>query len=332
MISIPLLIADGDIPTTHLFARVLRAAHGSVETRYAKTLFGTEVDRSHVVFSRFCRPSHAWLPHYLATRDVGYLYLIDDNFWALTPDIDPHLAAFYAHPAVVETLDTFVRGSRATVVWSKRLGEAIRARLPETRVEYLNPPFDTDKANALLQSAGSRAVDGDVVRIGYPTSRRPGVAPLLEPVVRHVAQRYPGRVVFEFVGWMPDGVADVPGVTLFQNMSPITTGISSSRYRAGGISVLRRCWAAPSMPARRASSTASTAAAASPASTAGSHPTPTTSLMAAPDCSSTIASMPGSPRSSDSSSRRTSGARSRPTPGPTSSATSANARRCAAGR
>lgn len=218
MVSIPLLIADGDIPTTHLFARVLRAAHGSVEIRYAETLFGTEVDRSHVVFSRFCRPSHAWLPHYLATRDIGYLYLIDDNFWALAPDTDPHLAAFYAHPAVVETLDTFVRGSRATVVWSKRLGEAIRARLPETRVEYLNPPFDTAKANALLQSAGSRAVDGDVVRIGYPTSRRPGVAPLLEPVVRRIARRYPGRVVFEFVGWMPDGVADVPGVTLFQNI------------------------------------------------------------------------------------------------------------------
>jgi glycosyltransferase involved in cell wall biosynthesis len=218
MRSIPLLIADGDIPTTHLFTRVLRAAHGSVETRYAETLFGTEVARPHVLFSRFCMPSHAWLPRYLAARDIGYLYLLDDNFWALTTDVDPHLAAFYEHPAVVETLDAFVRGARAAVVWSKRLGEAIQARHPRTRIEYLNPPFDTDKANALLKSAGGPAAIGDVLRIGYPTSRRPGVAPLLEPVVRHIAQRYPRRVAFEFVGWMPDGLADVPGVTLFPNI------------------------------------------------------------------------------------------------------------------
>jgi hypothetical protein len=85
------------------------------------------------------------------------------------------------------------------VVWSKRLGEAIRTRLPETRIEYLNPPFDTDRANALLEEADSRAADTDVVRIGYPTSRRPGIAPLLEPVVRHIAQRHSNRVAFEFV-------------------------------------------------------------------------------------------------------------------------------------
>ena len=48
MASIPLLIADGDIPTTHLFARVLRAAHDGVETRYAKTFFGADIARPHV--------------------------------------------------------------------------------------------------------------------------------------------------------------------------------------------------------------------------------------------------------------------------------------------
>lgn len=211
----PLLIADGDIPTTHLIARVLRAAHGDVETRYRETLFGADVLRPHLLFSRFCVPSHAWLPRYLAARDVGYLYLLDDNFWELTSEIDPHLARVYGHPAVVETLDAFVRASRAVVVWSRRLGGAIRARFPEVRIEYLNPPFDTDKANALLASTPGAGAGSDVVRIGYPTSRRLAVAPLLEPVVRHVAQRYAGRVAFEFVGWMPDGVADVRGVTLF---------------------------------------------------------------------------------------------------------------------
>jgi hypothetical protein len=214
----PLLIADGDIPTTHLFARVLRAAHGDLEIRYAGTLFGAEVRRAHVLISRFCMPSHAWLPRYLERRNVGYLYLLDDNFWALSADVDPHLAAFYGHPAVVATLDQLVLGARAVVVWSRRLGEAVRARLPGTRVEYLNPPFDTDKASALLASANGARGDAGIVRIGYPTSRRPAVAALLEAVVRHIAARFQGRVLFEFVGWMPDGLADVRGVTLFQHM------------------------------------------------------------------------------------------------------------------
>lgn len=218
MVPTPLLIADAIIPTTHLFARILRAAHGSVETRDTYTVFGADIARPHVAFSRFCDPSHAWLPRHLATRKIGYLYLLDDNFWELTAEVDASLAEFYGHPAVVDTLNTFVRGSRAVVVWSKRLGDAIRARLPETLIEYLNPPFDTDKVNALLHSAGGMAAERDAIRIGYPTSSRPGVGPLLEPVIRHITQRYPQRVVFEFVGWIPDGLVGVAGVTHFPHL------------------------------------------------------------------------------------------------------------------
>ena len=212
----PLLIADGDIPTTQLVARVLRAAHGDVEIRYPQTLFGTDAIREHLLFSRLCVSTHRWLPAYLAKRGIGYLYFLDDNFWVLTADVDPHLAGFFSHPATVETLDAFIGGARAAVVMSRRLGDAILQRLPDTPIEYLNPPFDTDKANALLADAPRRN-DG-VVRIGYPTSRRPSVAAMLEPVVRHLARRYAGRIAFEFIGWMPDALADVAGVALLQHI------------------------------------------------------------------------------------------------------------------
>jgi hypothetical protein len=215
----PLLVADGDIPTTQLLARVLCAAHGGVEIRYPETLFGADVHRAHVAISRFCHPSHAWLPDYLAARGIGYVYVLDDNFWALTPEVDPYLAPFYGHPATVETLDRFIGRARAVAVMSRRLGEVIAGRLPGTRIEYLNPPFDTDVANALLRAAAAPPREDGVVRIGYPTSRRPSVAALLEPVVRHVAQRYAGRVAFEFVGWMPDALAGVPGVSLLPHVA-----------------------------------------------------------------------------------------------------------------
>lgn len=212
----PLLIADGDIATTQLLARVLRAAHGDVEVRYPDTLFGADVARKQLAFSRLCLPKHAWLPDYLAKRGIGYVYFLDDNFWALTPDVDPHLSVFFSHPETVRTLDAFIGGARAAVVMSRRLGDAIATRLPGIGIEYLNPPFDTDKANALLASTPGR--DDGIVRIGYPTTRRPSVAALLEPVVKHFAQRYAGRVAFEFVGWMPDELADVPGVALLPHV------------------------------------------------------------------------------------------------------------------
>jgi hypothetical protein len=212
----PLLVADGDIPTTQLLARVLRAAHGDVEIRYPDTLFGADVARRHLVFSRLCLPKHSWLPDYLEKRGIGYLYFLDDNFWSLTPDVDAHLSVFFSHPETMRTLDAFIAGARAAIVMSKRLGNAIATRLPATRIEYLNPPFDTDKANALLASTPARE-DG-TIRIGYPTTRRPSVAALLVPVVGHLTQRYAGRVAFEFVGWMPDEIADVPGVTLLPHV------------------------------------------------------------------------------------------------------------------
>jgi glycosyltransferase involved in cell wall biosynthesis len=212
----PLLVADGDIPTTQLLARVLRAAHGDIDIRYPETLFGADVERDVVAFSRFCVPTHAWLPDYLAKRGVGYLYFLDDNFWSLTPDVDAHLSVFFSHPETMRTLDAFIGGARAALVMSMRLGDVIATRLPGTRIEYLNPPFDTDKANALLAATPAR--NDRTIRIGYPTTRRPSVSSLLVPVVEHLAQRYAGRIAFEFVGWMPDELADVPGVTLLPHV------------------------------------------------------------------------------------------------------------------
>jgi hypothetical protein len=214
----PLLIADGDIPTTHIIARVLRAAAGDVEIRYPATLFGTDASRRTVAFSRVCTPTLAWLPRYLAKRGIGYLYCLDDDFWSLDADVDPHLAAFFANPATIATLEAFMRGSRAAVVMSARLGAAIETRLPGTRVEWLNPPFDTERADELLRAFPAPASDRPV-RIAYPTSRRPAVAALLNDVVRHLVQRYKGRVEFEFVGWMPDALAGVSGVTLLPHVS-----------------------------------------------------------------------------------------------------------------
>ena len=210
----PLLVAEGDIPTTRLLARVLEAGYGQVDVRTLDALFGADIARSHVVLSRVCQPSHAWLPRYFAARGLGYLYFLDDNFWELTPEVDAHLAPFYQHPAVIESLDSFVAAASATVVMSDRLAKYIRARFPGAKVEYVNPPFDVELVRQLLATTAPSERPAGQLRIGYPTSRRNSVAPLLVPVVRHVAQKYAGSVEFDFVGWMPDNLACLPGVCL----------------------------------------------------------------------------------------------------------------------
>ena len=82
--SRPLLIADGDIPTTRLVARELRVVYPEVEVRVPETLFGADVRRRPVIVSRLCHPSMRWLPRYLAGQGVRYAYFLDDNFWELT--------------------------------------------------------------------------------------------------------------------------------------------------------------------------------------------------------------------------------------------------------
>lgn len=78
----------------------------------------------------------------------------------------------------------------------------------------MNPPFDVETARRLLAAALPPWKVAEHLRIDYPMSGPSNVAPLLEPAVRHVAQKYVGLVEFDFVGWVPDNPAGPPGVCL----------------------------------------------------------------------------------------------------------------------
>jgi glycosyltransferase involved in cell wall biosynthesis len=215
----PIVVADGDIATTRLVARELQVVYPEVEIRIPESLFGARFEGRSVVVSRLCHPRYRWLPEYLAERGVQYAYFLDDNFWELTPEVDVHLAAFFNHPAVVATLEHFVRAARRVIVWSQRLRDYVAERFPDVEVVQVAPGFDTTVPRRLLAAASpAKHTHDGVLRIGYPTTRRPGVASLLTTVVKHVAAERAGAAKFEFVGWMPDALADVPHVTLFPHM------------------------------------------------------------------------------------------------------------------
>jgi hypothetical protein len=64
------------------------------------------------------------------------------------------------------------------------------------------------------RARGGAGSSNGVVRIGYPTTRRPSVSALIAGIVEGIGARYGDRVQFEFVGWMPDGLERAPNAVL----------------------------------------------------------------------------------------------------------------------
>lgn len=209
----PLLIADGDIPTTRLVARELRVVHPEVEIRIPDTLFGADVRERTIVVSRLCHPTLRWLPAYIAQRGATYAYFLDDNFWELTRESDPYLAAFFTNPEVVATLDTFVRGARRVVTWSPRLAAYVRERFPAADVACVPAGFDASLVPGVLAAMPAPRTDG-VFRVGYPTTRKVALAPLLHEIVTGARAKFGTTMQFEFMGWMPDSIAATGNATL----------------------------------------------------------------------------------------------------------------------
>lgn len=208
----PLLIADGDIATTHIIARVIQKALGAPDVVYPQTLQQARLGGRTVIVSRLCLPELAWLPSYLADRSIPYSYFLDDNFYELTSLYDAHNGAFFSHPAVHATLDKFLARAERIIVMSPTLAGYLRARFPAQHVAEISPPIDL----ALIDQHRRAATENGAarkLRIGYPSTRRPNVAELLANVVKGTLDRHYDDVEFEFIGWMPDALRGVPGVT-----------------------------------------------------------------------------------------------------------------------
>lgn len=228
----PLLIADGDIATTHIIARLMGEAVGAPDIVFPHTLQQARLDGRAVVVSRLCLPELSWLPGYLADRRIPYSYFLDDNFYELTTDYDVHNGAFFSHPAVHSSLDKFLTGAERIIVMSPTLASYLEARFPTQLVAQISPPIDL----ALIDRHRPAQATPNVtkkLRIGYPSTRRPNVAELLASLVMRTLDRHREDVEFEFIGWMPDALRGVAGVTFL----PEVKGYEN--YLAA---VQQRCW------------------------------------------------------------------------------------------
>ena len=226
----PLLIADGDIATTHIIARVIGAALGAPDIVYPKTLQQAQLNGRTIVVSRLCLPELAWLPGYLAARGIAYSYFLDDNFYELDSHYDVHNGAFFAHPAVQATLDKFLTGAERISVMSPTLASYLKARFPAQNIAQISPPIDLALIDRHRPASVSTAT-ARKLRIGYPSTRRPNVAELLASVVLRTLDRHHDDVEFEFMGWMPDALRGMPGVTFLPEVKGYENYVAAVQLR-----------------------------------------------------------------------------------------------------
>ena len=186
--------------------------------------------------SRLCDPGFRWLPGYLHQRGLRYGYFLDDNFWELDASVDRHLAPYFTNPAVIETLDGFVADADVVLVMSKRLRDYIARRHPTARVEYIVPGVDLDRIAASAAGVKPDSRPEGELRIGYPTTRRTTVTDLLVGVIAAMREAHPDRVYFEFVGWVPDQVANADNVRVhphIDNYDDYTAHALARRWDVG---------------------------------------------------------------------------------------------------
>ena len=208
-----LLVPDGRIPTTAIIEPVLRAAvePQSLSVALLDELSIESLAAHHLVFSRVCAPEFAWLPGWLVRNRARYAFFLDDNLWEYRSGSE--VGVYYARPEVRQVLDRFLHHASCVLVNTKPLADAVRARHPAVSIAIVPAPFE------FMERATRPETSGLPLRVGYAgTERGAAFEPVIAAMQAATAAR-PGEFAFEFIGHIPDALADLPDVTCFPDMS-----------------------------------------------------------------------------------------------------------------
>lgn len=207
-----LVIVEAEIATTHLVMQVLRAARQFgimadlvVSSQWkARELSGDILP----IFIRCADPT--MLPYAYALAKVGrpYLYYLDDDFWSL--DVNTPLGAYYSDPHVRKCLDYFVSHAALVLTNTSQLAERLREH--SHKIALVPTFFNFDLLNGVVPEST------DEIRIGFAGSAgRQMDLELIKSAITPVLASNP-RVVFEFIGTMPQGVKPCHRIRSFPPM------------------------------------------------------------------------------------------------------------------
>ncbi|CAN7210842.1 glycosyltransferase [Pseudoxanthomonas sp. LjRoot168] len=213
------LVVDSAGPTATLTSSVLEKCvqPASLHVKLWNQASQHDYHLRPTMFSRVCAPEFSWLPVALARRAARYAYYLDDNLWEYRRD--NALSAYYANPAVRQSLALFIRNATIVLVSSPHLANHLRAEFPKSRVEHVPASFDFDLLAERAPHSRQETAPDRPLRVGYAGSERGGGFSTVVSAIKRTILNRPGAFEFEFIGHMPEELKNTPGVRHFENIS-----------------------------------------------------------------------------------------------------------------
>ena len=119
----------------------------------------------------------------------------------------------------------------------------VRDRFPGSDVVFVAPGFDLAAVERPLAAArGARREGG--FRVGYPTTRKLALAPLLCEIVDRARSAFGAGVQFEFMGWMPEALGNASNAVLLPQVDDYASYLAFMIGRGWDVAI------APLMPGR----------------------------------------------------------------------------------
>jgi glycosyltransferase involved in cell wall biosynthesis len=181
-----------------------------------------------VVFCRNTEPRYAHLVNFLLSRNVPFIYDLDDNFFELP--LDSELGKYYRSPERLDMLNSYMRLANLIRVYSEPLLQ--RAQINNPKVEKVFGPIDLS-----LISSRARHSNSEMIKIVYATSRFDDeLATIFLPALKEVLNDYAGKIEAHFWGWKPSGRYSLQGVryhNLISNYERFLHRFSKAGYDIG---------------------------------------------------------------------------------------------------
>ena len=221
-------LVDGDIPTTAIVSGVLSRAFGdgNVVLKMAEQATYVDLCSRPTIFSRVCSERLSWLPAWMHKAGASYAYFLDDCFWQYYEKND--VADYYARIGVQRSLDEFITKATTVIVSSRHLADQLQQRYKNIEVLLVPAPFDF--TNVTPRDAATDAITAPL-RIGYAGSERRNAFQAVAQAICRILLQFPGKVEFEFIGYMPESLAGTQGVTHFHAIDNYRNFLSFKQSR-----------------------------------------------------------------------------------------------------
>ena len=193
------IISDGDVSTVLLLFQVFKQIDGVdvVNEIRLQNLKLSSLANSLCVFCRNCLPGYDEFPKYLKSRNIPYIYYLDDNLWELKGDTP--IEKYHSHPLVLKSLMSFVENASLVIVSTRRLEDYI-VRLGINNSVTTLPNFIDLKYFDLKPSAETPRKEQ--IRIGYAGSaKQKAFEPVLTALTELKEEGY--EFGLEFIGFKP---------------------------------------------------------------------------------------------------------------------------------